>query len=82
MSIIADFYARRRLNCVVLTLCCSVSWSYFDVLSGLIRDVHGSLINVAIGCALLLTGGFGVVTTSAVSRGVVAVTPRNSRILI
>ena len=61
MSRLADFYANARLNCILLVLLCCLSWSFFDLLSGLVRQVNGAIINLTIGFTLAATGVVGSV---------------------
>ena len=59
-SCIAKFYTNSNLNGVILALLASLSWSFFDLLSGLVRFVDGAIINIVIGATMVVICTAGI----------------------
>ena len=64
------FYANNDLNGVLLALFASFCWSFYDMLSGLVRTVNGFVINIVVGATMFLICTVGI---STVWRQVVSV---------
>ena len=62
MSCLDTFYANKDLNGILLALFASLCWSFYDMLSGTVRNLNGFLINVVVGATMFIICTVGIST--------------------
>jgi len=56
----SKMYDNPRISCIFVTFLGTISWSFFDLMSGILRGVNGNLIIISMGTALAVTGCISV----------------------